>query len=140
MANMTRFDPFGDTFDDVFRRLLRPARWEGEAAPAEVKLDVHENDKAYTVKAEIPGMKREDINVEIEGNMVSISAETKREKDVKEGDKLVRRERYVGTMARSFGLPMEVEREGATAKYVDGVLVLELPKRTGGASRKLTIA
>ena len=140
MANITRFDPFGDTFEDVFRRLLRPGRWEGEMTPAEIRLDVHENDKAYTVKAEIPGVEREDINVEIEGNIVSISAETKREKEVKEGDKVVRRERFTGTMARSFSLPMDIERETVTAKYKDGVLELELPKRTGGATRKIAIA
>jgi len=140
MANITRYDPFGDTFEDLFRRFMKPARWEGEMTPADIKLDVHENDKAYTVKAEIPGVKREDINVEIEGSAVSISAEMKREKEVKDGDKVVRRERYVGTMARSFSLPMEIERESATAKYMDGVLELELPKRTGGATRKVTIA
>ncbi len=140
MANITRFDPFGDTFEDMFRRLLKPARWEGEAGATDIRLDVHEGETAYTVKAEIPGVKKEDIHVEIEGKTVMISAETKREKEVKEGDKVVRRERFVGTMSRSFNLPVEVDREAATAKYVDGVLELELPKRTGGVTRRLTIS
>ena len=75
MANLTRFDPFADPFEDLVRRMLKPVRWESDTQPLQIKVDVEENDKAYTVKAEIPGVKKEDINVQIEGNQVSISAE-----------------------------------------------------------------
>ena len=108
MANVTRFDPFADSFDDLFRRMFRPVRWEVEGAPTEIKVDVEENDKAYVVKAEIPGVKKEDINVQIDGNVVSIGAESKREKDVAEKGKVIRSERYYGAMFRSFTLGNDV--------------------------------
>jgi HSP20 family protein len=147
MANITRFDPFltrldpfGDSFEDVFRRMLRPVRWEVEGgAPAEIKVDVEESDKAYTVKAEIPGVKKEDISVQIDGNVVSITAEAKREKEVKEKGKVIRSERYYGSLLRSFSLGHDVNETEASAKYADGVLELTLPKKTTAAARKLAV-
>jgi len=139
MANIARFDPFGDSIDDMFRRVLRPMRWEVEEQPLQIKLDVSENDKSYTVKAEVPGVKKEDINVQIDGNLVSISAEAKREKDVKDNGKVIRSERYYGSLSRSFTLASEVDQAGASAKYTDGVLELTLPKKTTAAAKKLTV-
>jgi HSP20 family protein len=139
MANITRFDPFSDYMDDVFRRALRPMRWEIEEQPLQIKLDVQESDKSYTVKAEIPGVKKEDINVQIEGNQVSISAESKREKDVKQDGKVIRSERYYGSLSRSFSLPFEVDQAASNAKYTDGILELTLPKKPNGAAKKLSI-
>src|SRR4249919_1219259 len=109
MANVARFDPFADSFEDLVRRMVKPARWEGDPQPLQIKVDVEENDKAYTGKAEIPGVKKEDINVQIEGNQVSISAEAKQEKDVKENGKLIRSERYYGSLHRSFSLGQDVD-------------------------------
>ena len=80
-ANIARLDPFTDSFEDIFRRVFRPTRWEGEDQPLQIKVDVEEDDKSYQVKAEVPGVKKEDINVQIDRNQVSISAESKREKD-----------------------------------------------------------
>ena len=120
MANITRFDPFSEPFEDIFRRMLRPIRWEGEAAAPEIKVDVEESDKAYVVKAEIPGVKKEDIDVQIDGNVVSISAESKREKKVEEKGKVIRSERYYGSMLRSFSLAHDVDQAEANAKYADG--------------------
>jgi HSP20 family protein len=139
MANITRFDPFSDSFEDMFRRMLRPMRWEGEAAAPEIKVDVEENDKAYVVKAEIPGVKKEDIDIQIDGNVVSISAESKREKKVEEKGKVLRSERYYGAMLRSFSLAQDVDQAEATAKYTDGILELTLPKRATSAAKKLTV-
>jgi HSP20 family protein len=143
VANITRFDPFlnpfGDAFEDVFRRMLRPVRWEVEGASAEIKIDVEENDKSYTVKAEIPGVKKEDIGVQINGNVVSISAEAKREKEVKEQGKLIRSERYHGSLMRSFSLAHDINGAEAAAKYTDGVLELTLSKKTSAAARKLSV-
>ena len=139
MANITRFDPFSDAFEDVFRRMWRPVRWEGEAAAPEIKVDVEENDKSYLVKAEIPGVKKEDIDVQIDGNMVTISAESKREKKVEEKGKVIRSERYYGSMLRSFSLGTDVDQAEATAKYADGILELTLPKKTTSAAKKLTV-
>jgi len=139
MANIARFDPFADSFDDFFRRVFRPVRWEVEGMPTEIKVDVEETDKAYTVKAEIPGVKKEDINVQIDGNVVSISAESKREKEVTEKGKLIRSERYYGSMFRSFTLGSDVNEPEANAKYTDGILELTLPKKATAAARKLTV-
>jgi HSP20 family protein len=139
MANITRFDPFSDAFEDVFRRMWRPVRWEGEAAAPEIKVDVEETDKSYVVKAEIPGVKKEDIDVHIDANVVTISAESKREKQVEEKGKVIRSERYYGSMLRSFSLGTDVDQAEATAKYTDGVLELTLPKKATSAAKKLTV-
>ena len=139
MANITRFDPFSDAFEDVFRRMWRPVRWEGEPAAPEIKVDVEETDKSYVVKAEIPGVKKEDIDVQIDANVVTITAESKREKQVEEKGKVIRSERYYGSMLRSFSLGNDVDQVEATAKYTDGVLELTLPKKTTSAAKKLTV-
>lgn len=102
-------------------------------------MDVEENDKAYVVKAEVPGVKKEDINVQIDGNVVSISAESKQEKDIKENGKVIRSERYYGSLSRSFSLASEVDQGAAVAKYADGILELTLPKKTNAGAKKLAI-
>jgi HSP20 family protein len=114
-------------------------RWEGELQPLQIKVDVEENDKAYTVKAEVPGVKKEDIDIQIDGNQVSISAESKQEKDIKEKGKVIRSERYYGSLYRSFSLGHDVDQAGATAKYADGILQLTLPKKATSAAKKLTV-
>src|SRR5262245_53516206 len=94
MANVTRWHPFEDSFDDIVKGLfLRPVRYETEQ-PVSVKVDVKETEKSYTVQAEIPGVKKEDIQVSVDGNQVAISAEIKREKEEKQGEKVLRTERY----------------------------------------------
>jgi len=100
---------------------------------------VKENENAYTVHADIPGVKKEDIHVTVEGNMVSISAEKKTEKEEKEGDKVMRSERFVGKASRSFSLGSDVDESKAQAKYSDGVLELTLPKKAGSGSKKVAI-
>lgn len=142
MANITRRDPFGiasfDPFDEVFRGFFRPVRFEGAAQP-QIKLDVEEQDQSYRVSAEIPGVDKENIHVTIDGNLVSISAEVRKEKEEKEGTRVLRSERYVGRVARSFTLENEVDESRAEAEYKDGVLSLTLPKKATTAARKLTI-
>jgi HSP20 family protein len=138
MADITRFEPFAETFEDMIRRFFRPTRWEIEG-PAQIKVDVSEQEDAYTVKAEIPGVKKEDISVQLDGNVVSISAETKREKEEKEKGKVVRSERYYGAMYRSFSLGHDLDEARAEAKYTDGVLELKLPKKPSAAAKKLTV-
>lgn len=144
MANLTRFDPFQvtalDPFEDVFKGFFRPARLLEEQHPLQLKMDVREDDKSYTVHAEIPGVKKEDIQVVIDGNQVSISAEVKQEKEVKEGEKLLHSERYYGTITRSFALSSDIDDSASQAKYHDGVLELVLPKKTTSTSKKLTIS
>lgn len=142
MANITRYDPFDLAFeplDDIFRGFFRPVRFEGMPQAMQIKLDVKENEKDYAVHAEIPGVKKDDIHVTIEGNQVSISAEVKKEKEEKEGAKVIRSERYFGKVFRSFNLGHDIDDAAAKAKYTDGVLELTLPKKAGAATKKLSV-
>ncbi|HQR52882.1 MAG TPA: Hsp20/alpha crystallin family protein, partial [Burkholderiales bacterium] len=126
MANLTRFDPFGEVtslFDDLSKGLFRPVGFgQMPEMPGRIKIDVKEDGAAYTVHADIPGVKKEDIHVSLEGNQVTISAEVKKETEEKEDEHVVHSERYFGKVMRSFKLGQEVESAGATAKYSDGVL------------------
>ena len=139
MANITRFDDVSNSLEDLFRRALRPMRWPIEEGPVEIKLDIEENDKTYTVRAEIPGVRKEDIKVEIDGNQVSISAETKRESEEKKAGKIIRSERYYGSWFRHFSLAREVDQATSTAKYADGVLELTLPKKATGSIKPIAV-
>lgn len=139
MATIARWDPFDDSIDNLMRGLwLRPARWEN-TEPLRLKVDVKEAPASYTVHAEIPGVKKEDIQVTIDGNQVSISAEIKRESEEKKDERVLRAERYTGRVYRAFALAQDVDQEAAQARYENGVLELVLPKRTAAASRQLAI-
>jgi HSP20 family protein len=140
MVNITRFTPFEDTIDDVFRGFfVRPVSYEGPAGVAQFRVDVTENEKAYTLRAEIPGVKKDEISVSIDGDTVAISAEVKHEKDVKNGDRVLRSERYYGKVYRAFTLGQAVEDGAAAAKYTDGVLELTLPKKAAVQAKRVTI-
>jgi len=146
MTNITRFNPFGelarfDPFGEDFARAfaLRPMFGQLESQP-QMRIDVTEDEKAYTIKAEIPGAGKEDIKVSIDGNLVSISAEVKKEKEEKRGETVIRRERYQGSVSRSFTLPQAVNEDKAQAKYENGVLVLTLQKKPGANAKQLTVS
>jgi HSP20 family protein len=113
--------------------------WENRAETPPIRFDVRETGEAYTVNAELPGVKKEDIHVEVEGNEVTISAETRRETEPKDGDKWLRTERYFGKSARRFALPQELDQTKAAARFIDGVLELTLPKKAVTGGRKLEI-
>jgi len=104
-----------------------------------IRVDVKETADAYTVHAEIPGVKKEDIAVEIEGNEVTIAAEVKREIQPKEGERWLRTERFHGKAGRRFALPQEIDEAKAQAKFADGVLELALPKKQAAAGRKVAV-
>jgi HSP20 family protein len=109
------------------------------AAPTQFRMDVTENDKEYQVLADLPGVKKEDINITINGNEVAVSAEVKHEKDVKSDETVLRAERYYGTIQRAFSLGQEVDEATAQAKFNDGVLELTLPKKTVAAAKRLAV-
>lgn len=137
---LTRFDPFFD-MDDVFnRRMLSPLLRGAMEVEPQIKMDVKEANGGYKIKAEIPGVKKEDIHVSVEGNRVSISAEVKQEKEEKEGEKVIRCERRYGMASRSFSLADEVDQSKVEAKYTDGVLELTLPKKTGVSRKEISIS
>lgn len=139
MANILRYNAPDDPFDDLFRGFfMRPVRLEGQQ-DVQIKINVSEDDKGYTVHAEIPGVKKEDIHVTVEGGLVSISAEVKNEKEVKEGEKLLRSERYFGKVSRSFTLGQDIDESAVAAKYANGVLELQLPKRAITRSKHIEI-
>jgi HSP20 family protein len=139
MANILRYNPADFGLDDFFRGFfVRPLQFEGQQG-IQIKLDVSEDDNAYTVHAEIPGAKKEDINVNVDGSQVAISAEVKNEKEVKEGEKVLRSERYYGKVSRTFMLDQDVDDTAAEAKYNNGILELRLPKRASAKSKNIAI-
>jgi len=140
MANITRYDPFND-LDDLFKGLfVRPMRFDLDVAPQmRMKIDVTKAEDTYTIKAEIPGVKKDDIQVSIDGNEVTISGEIKKESEEKKGEEMLRSERYYGKVSRSFTLPHDVDEAKVVAKYADGVLKLTLPMKSKSASRKITV-
>lgn len=143
MSNLVRRDPFA--IDDVFEDLLkgffiRPVRYPGDMPEMQmIKMDVKEGEKEYTVHAEMPGVPKEAIEVAIDGNAVSISAEVKKESEEKEGEKVLRSERYYGKVYRSFTLGQDVDETNAKAKFENGVLELVLPKKAVSVARKVAI-
>jgi len=141
MANITRFDPFNDLVDDLFKGfLVRPLAYDGrgEALPR-MKVDVTERNGAYVVTAEVPGARKEDIQVSIDGAEVTLSAEVKREREVAQDERVLHTERTFGKATRSFALPQEVDEAKAEAKFRDGVLELTLPKKAAAARKQITI-
>ncbi|MEK7844586.1 MAG: Hsp20/alpha crystallin family protein, partial [Pseudomonadota bacterium] len=102
-------------------------------------MDLSENDTNYTVRAEIPGVKKDDIKVQVDGNRVSISVETKKVKEEKEGERVICRECYQGSSYRSFSLDHAIDEANTQAKYENGVLELTLPKKNGKTSKQIKI-
>lgn len=143
MANLTRLDPFSvstlDPFEDVFNGFFRPVNLARSNNPPQIRMDVRENENSYIVHAEIPGVNKEDIHVTIDGSQVSLSAESRRESEVKEGERTLRSERYYGKVSRTFVLESEIDEAQSEARYKDGVLELVLPKKAQNSARKLTI-
>jgi HSP20 family protein len=141
MVNITRFNPLEEAFENLFRGvpvwLPNPER--RAAAPTQLRMDVTENDKEYRVLAELPGVKKEEISITINGNEVSLSAEVKHEKVVKDGETVLRAERYYGSIQRAFSLGQEVDEATAEAKYNNGVLELTLPKKSVAAAKRIAV-
>ena len=131
-------------FEDFFRDVapgffVKPLHGDALPSASQIKIDVKENDNAYIVEAEVPGVPKEDIHVSIDGNVVSLRAEIKQHDEQVEGEKVLRSERYYGSVARSFQLPVDIDQAAAKAKYDNGVLVLTLPKKQSSGSQRLTI-
>ncbi|HQR21250.1 MAG TPA: Hsp20/alpha crystallin family protein [Burkholderiaceae bacterium] len=148
MANLLarrRTDPFaplfGDWMDDLWNRtgLTTMPRYSDMPAVERALMDVIDKGDHFEVKVDMPGVKKEDIEVSIEGSRVAIRAETRSTKEEKEGERVLHTERFVAMYARTFELPADVTEAGAEAHYEDGVLTLMLPKRAPATTRKLTI-
>ena len=141
-SELTRFDPLWN-IDDMFNNfMMRPFSFsrEGMEMEPQIKMDVKESDGKYLVNAEIPGVKKDDIHVTVDGNRVSISAEVKQEKEAKEGERVIRSERSYGMASRSFTLADEIDQNQIQAKYNNGMLELTLPKKPGAARKEIPIS
>lgn len=130
-------------FLDDFFNDVAPAFYakplHGDGLPTQIRVDVKETPEAYTLQAEVPGVSKDDIQVNVEGKVVTLRAEIKQQDSQTEGGKLLRSERYYGAVSRSFQLPVDIDNSAAKAKYENGVLQLTLPKKTTGAAQRLTI-
>ena len=144
MVNITRYDPINELVDDLFKGfLVRPVAFEGRGALAaempRIKVEVTEKNGAYIVMAELPGVKKEDIEVTIDANQVTLAAEVKREREVSGEEHILHSERSYGKVSRSFTLPQELDEAKSGAKFRDGVLELTLPKKAAAARKQVTI-
>lgn len=139
MANQIVYDPFSARLNKLINSFMtQPASFE-EQQPVRLKVDVSETDQAYQVHADLPGVKKEDIRVDIDNNQVRISAEVKRFKEDKKDNNLIYSERYEGKVFRSFALEKPVDEGQAVAKYADGVLELTLPKKVESSVKRLNV-
>jgi len=140
MANVTRYDPFNELVDDLFKGFfVRPLAFEPRAELVRMKLEVAEKNGTYLVTAELPGVKKEDINVTVDGAQVTLAAEVKREKEATEHDRLLHTERSFGKVTRTFTLPQELDEAKVEAKFRDGVLELALPKKAAAQRKPIAI-
>ncbi len=142
MASITRYDPFNDLVDDFFKGfLVRPLAYEGAARDVlpRVKVDVAEKNGSYLITAELPGVRKEDIQVSTDGAEVTLSADVKREKEASKDERTLHAERVFGKVTRSFTLPQEVDEARAEAKFRDGVLELTLPKKATAQRKQISI-
>lgn len=150
MANMTHFDSLDlveNILKNVFRpmafeavRTMQPGAEEGRQEAKLVRMDVTETDHAYRISAELPGVRKEEVSVAIDGNRVMLTAESKRDKPSEEaGERVLCGERFYGKLRRSVQLPEEIDDGAAHAKYADGVLELTLPKKKSRGCKKLEI-
>jgi HSP20 family protein len=141
MMNEVRVpDPFDlDLMPAAWRSLLQPMRGEMPAQAPQIRIDVSESDAAYALKAEIPGVRKEDIDVRIDGPRVTIAAEVRQESDEKKGSRVLRSERRYGYTSRTMQLATDVDAERVEAVYRDGVLDLKLPTKPSNASQRISI-
>lgn len=138
MANIVRTDPFEDLLRGFF---IHPVEYgAGMVETPHIKVDVREAGDTFMVHADLPGMKKEDIHVQIDGSVLSITAERTQTHEVKEGEHILRSERSFGKVARKFDLGSDLDEARATAKFTEGVLELTLPKKVGPKAKRLTIS
>jgi HSP20 family protein len=137
-SDIARFDPFRSSIDELFRDFSMMPTMRGIEAAPRIRMDVSESEKEYLIKADIPGVQKEDIKIAVNGNQVSISAEVKEEKEANSAG-VLRSERYYGQQSRTFTLPQEVDDQNAQAKYESGVLQLTLPKKSGTGGKQISI-
>ncbi|MBT1539816.1 Hsp20 family protein [Ralstonia solanacearum] len=139
MNQLRRYDPFAiEPVGDLFQGLLRSVRSNLDG-PLPFKVDVTESDTAYNIVAEIPGAKKEDIDVTVDRGTVMISAKVERHSEQKEGERVIRSERYSGSMQRLFTLDASIDESKVEAGYENGLLRVVLPKKEASPQQRITI-
>ncbi|MGR8931445.1 MAG: Hsp20/alpha crystallin family protein [Gammaproteobacteria bacterium] len=143
MSSLTPFSNRGlSLFDELFRDVnpgyfIKPLH--GDPLPGQIKVDVKENANEYIIQAEIPGASKENIHVNIEGNIIGIRAEISQVDTETKDDKVLRSERYYGEVSRSFQLPTDIDDSVSKARYENGVLTLNLQKKQKQGGQRMTI-
>jgi HSP20 family protein len=137
-ATLSRgFDRF---FDDGFERFFAPAaQVAADDTPRSPALDVRESEQAYTVTLDMPGVAKEDVKVSIDGRHVSIEAKARKQEDVKDGDRIVYRERSICSYARTFKVASDIDQAESGAKLENGVLTLSLRKRGVASAAQISV-
>lgn len=140
MTQLRTQDPLSlePLFDEPFGFLM-PWRTPMTERGPQIRVEVTESDGQYLVKAEVPGVRKEDLDVNIDNNQVSISAEVKKETETQTPGRMLRSERRYGWLRRSIWLEDAVDQSKASARYHDGLLELTLPKRAATSARHLEI-
>jgi HSP20 family protein len=143
-ARRDALSAFDEFFNDFFSRAgvpVSPLAARANELPAAVRarMDVIDKGDKYEVLVDLPGVNKDDINVTVEGARVAIAAESKGQRETKDGDRVLHTERYATSYARSFELPAEVTEDGAEAAFENGVLRLALPKRATVTSKRLQV-
>lgn len=140
-APLNRWGLWDDDFNRVFQGFLSPMRWVEEATGADLTpaMDVKERDDAYVIKTEMPGVNKDDVSITLENGVLTITGESKSEKEEKEGERVLRQERRYGKFVRSLRLGTQIDEKGVKASYKDGVLELILPKAEEVKPKKITV-
>ena len=140
LSNWTPFDRLSSLRDEVNRLFdfSWPSRDSGLFSGWSPALDVFDDKDNFVVKVELPGMKKEDINLSLHDGVLTISGERKTERENKEGETF-RSERYFGKFQRSVTLPMAVDANKVNASYKDGVLSIELAKAEEAKPKQIAV-
>ena len=141
---MAPLAPRKSIFDEFFRDFplgysIKPLHGDPLPSPDKIKVEIKDNDKNVIVEAEIPGVSKDDIDISIDGNVLTIRAEVKQYDAETENEQVLHSERYYGSVQRSFSLPSNIDQDKATADYKDGILVLTLPKEAPNGAKKISV-
>ncbi len=138
---LTRWGFFGDDLDRVFEGFFRPLGWveEAKAEALVPAMDIREREHEYVVRTDLPGVNKEDIDITLENGVLTITAESKSEKEEKEDGRVLRQERRYGRYVRSLRLGTQVDSAKLKANYKDGVLELTLPKAEEMKPKKISV-
>lgn len=141
MNNLRPSDPlFATPLESVVRRFLSSSLYDSELITLRMPVDIQERDGIYAFQADLPGLKKDDISVRIDGNQVQIEVHDNPDTPAPvAGEKVLRTERNHGAISRTFSMADDIDDTQVKASYVDGVLQLELPKKASSVAKRIAI-